>query len=38
MNQKLDLLERYEEEQRKRKEIENYDFFAEDKKPDTKKK
>ena len=38
MNQKLDLLERYEEDQKKRKEIENYDFFSDDKKDDTKKK
>lgn len=36
MNQKLDLLERYEEDQKKRKEIENYDFFSDDN--DKKKK
>lgn len=38
MNQKLDLLEWYEEDQKKRKEIENFDFFSDDKKEGTKKK
>jgi hypothetical protein len=38
MNQKIDLLEWYETDQKSRKEIENFDFFSDDKKDDTKKK